>query len=212
MADVDLNTQLVCPVCAQSHAPIKLERGQNARCARCGTLMARRSFWGLDAPLALALTALILAVPAALMPFVTLARFGNVRISHLLSGSEQLWRFHMSSLSIWVLFCGVVAPLLEITFLALILTWWRRDAADHSNPWVKAAHQLQHWAMPEIHVLAVLVSFFKIGSMAQTTTGPGFYCYAAAALAMLAAWQTYTLEPARVLAKQAVQSEKKEST
>jgi paraquat-inducible protein A len=212
MADVDLNTQLVCPVCAQSHAPVRLERGQKARCARCGTVMARRSYGGLDAPLALALTALILAVPAVVLPFVTLARFGNVRISHLLSGSEGLWRFHMPALSVWVLFCGVVAPLLEITFLALILTWWRRDAADPENPWVKAAHQLQHWSMPEIHVLAVLVSFFKIGSLAETTTGPGFYCYAAAAIAMLAAWQTFTLEPARVLAKQAVDSEKKEES
>jgi paraquat-inducible protein A len=118
----------------------------------------------------------------------------------------------MESLSIWVLFCGVVAPLLEITFLALILTWWRRDAADPNNQWVRAAHQLQHWSMPEIHVLAVLVSFFKIGSLAQTTIGPGYYCYAAAAIAMLAAWQTFTLEPTRVLATQAAEPEKKEAT
>jgi len=174
--------------------------------------MARRSFGGLNAPLALSLTALILAVPASTLPFVTLARFGNTRTSTLLSGSRGLWRHHMPSLSTWVLFCGVVAPLLEITFLALILTWWRRDAHDHSNPWVKAAHQLQHWSMPEIHVLAVLVSFFKIGSLAQTTMGVGFYCYAAAATAMLAAWQTFTLEPARVLATQAATPEKKEAT
>ncbi len=206
MSDVDLETQLVCPVCGQSHAPIALQRGQKARCVRCNTTMARRSYGGLDEPLALALTALVLAVPAVLMPFVTLARFGNVRISYLLSGARGLWRFDMPSLSVWVLFCGIVAPLLEIIFLALILTWWRRDAHDRTNPWVNAAHQLQHWAMPEIHVLAVLVSFFKIGSLASTTIGPGFYCYAAAAVAMLAAWQTFTLEPARVLAAQAAPS------
>ncbi len=199
----DVNLKIVCPVCAQPHSHVELKRGEKAKCARCGTLLARRSFSGWHAPLALAITALILAVPSCLVPFVTLSKFGNIRVSYLLSGVRGLWRRDMPALAIWVLFCGIVAPLLEMVILALVLTIWKRGQHDSANPWVKAAHQIQHWAMPEIHVLAVLVAFFKIGSLAETTTGPGFYCYACAAFATLLAWQTFTLEPERVVATQA---------
>src|SRR4051812_28381813 len=146
------NALICCSWCEQTHRAVALRAGERALCVRCGKTLAKGSFWGPQGSLAFAITAVVFAVPAVLLPFVTLSKFGNARTSRLFDAGRGLWDAGMPVLATVVFFCGAVAPLL---LLALMLVSFRKSNGSDSRTRAreKLAHLLQHWAMPEVQVL-----------------------------------------------------------
>lgn len=158
--------------------------------------MAERSWVGPAPALALAITGLVLAVPAMLLPFVSLQQFGQVRTSSLAVGFTGLWSHGFSTLGAWVLFCGVIAPVALLVLLVFILATDGRDPWQGWNrPLRGLAAFIEYWAMPEVQVLGVMVAFLKLGSIVTVKVGPGLWCYAVASVCMLAAWRRFSLQP-----------------
>jgi paraquat-inducible protein A len=179
-------------LCGHEHQVVPLRRGERALCLRCGSLLAKRSRLGPHAALAFTLTGLLLAVPAALLPFVTVAKFGNTHPNLLLTGAAALWDHDMRLLAIWILLCGVVVPAFLLATLAVLLLP-EKFAPPHPRL-RRLAHAFEHWAMPEVHVLAVLVSLVKLRSQVHVRIEPGFWCYAAMAGVILLAWRSFAFE------------------
>jgi paraquat-inducible protein A len=188
---------LVCRLCAQEHRLIHLRPGERALCSRCGAVLARRGWFGRDAALAFSLTGLVLAFPAALLPFVTVSKLRGEHVAHLFTGVSALWGDGMRLLAVWVFLCGTLAPVLLLCALAAILAPHKLDRADPAESVLRRlAHALEHWAMPEVHVLAVLVSLIKLGSLVDVSVGPGFWCYVALSFTVLIAWRSFDFDPA----------------
>ncbi|MEO5957676.1 MAG: paraquat-inducible protein A [Opitutaceae bacterium] len=188
-------SRLSCPVCGEEHRRVLLRQGDRALCVRCGALMAKRSIFGSSAAAAFTLTGLLLAVPATLLPFVTVAKFGNAHTGRLLTGVGALWDQDMRMLAIWVLLCGAVVPMLLLATLSALLLPSKFGGAAAVQ---RMAHALEHWAMPEVNVLAVLVSLVKLRSQVEVHIGPAFWCYAAMSAMILLAWRSFAFEAPRV--------------
>lgn len=186
---------LTCRLCGQVHRLPPLLRGQRASCVRCGTLLARRGWLGQDAALAFAVTGAALAVPACTLPFISVAKLGREHTGYLLTGATTLWESGMRLLAIWVVLCGALAPIVLLLTLTGVLgrarAVYERIGARY---WQGLAHAVEHWAMPEVHVLAVLVALIKLGDLVDVHIGAGFWCYVAMSIALLLAWRTYNVE------------------
>lgn len=178
-------TPPTCRLCGCVHQPVSLAAGETARCARCNSLLAKAGRGGEHTPSALALTGLIFAVPAALLPFMTIEKIGSARSGNFLTGVASLNENGMPLLAVWVLVCGGLAPLLLLAALAA-----GRHYPDHAQRWGRV---LAHWAMPEVYVLAVLVALTRLGRIVQVELNAGLWCYTAMSLALLAAWQAFRL-------------------
>ncbi len=186
--------RLTCRLCGCPHRRVPLARGQRAACVRCGTMLEKRGRFGPHAPPAFALTGLLLALPAATLPFITVSKIGHLQVNLLYSGAAALWESGMRILSTWVFLCGILAPLLLFILLALLIAGTPdRDRRVHSRL-LRAAHALEHWAMPEVHVLAVLVALIKLGALVDVSIGPGFWCYTAMAIVLALAWRSFEFE------------------
>lgn len=191
--DRSVSGELVCRVCGRVHRTVPLRAGERALCVECGTTLARRRS-GADAAIAFTITALVLAIPAAQLPLVTVRKFGAQHASFLWSGIRGLWQNGMPLLSVWVALCGAIVPLALLVTLAIVV------ASPHVGErqpagrfWLKLASALEHWSMPEVQVLAVLVAFVKIGALVDVDPGAGLWFYAAMTAAMLLAWRSAEL-------------------
>jgi len=186
---------LVCRLCGHEHQPVRLAPGERALCVRCDAVLESRARLGPDAALAFTVTGLILALPAALLPFVTVGKLGREHVGLLFTGVEGLWERGLHLLAVWVLLCGGLVPAALLLTLAALLFPVRLGWRPEKVPWLShAAHALGHWAMPEVQVLAVLVALIKLGNLVNVTIGPGFWCYVAMSLALLFAWRGFDLE------------------
>lgn len=184
-----------CRVCGFAHQPVPLRRGERAVCVRCATVLTSNRRLGPGGGLALAVTALILAVPAMWLPFLTAGKLGTARVSVLFTGVDGLWENGMKLLAVWVFLCGWFVPIALLAILATVLWPGRRgERSPQIAALARLALALEHWAMPEVQVLAVLVALMKLGSLVEVSIGPGFWFYSAMSLTLLLAWRSVDLE------------------
>jgi paraquat-inducible protein A len=159
-------------------------------------VLARRGWLGDDAALAFTLTGFVLAIPALMLPLVSVDKLRSERVGFLFSGAEALWRDGMPMLSIWVLLCGALAPLFLLSTLLVLLLPARFNSPNPlERPLRRAARALEHWSMPEVYVLAILVALTKLGTLVNVHVETGFWCYAAMTVMSFAAWRSFELEP-----------------
>jgi hypothetical protein len=143
-----------------------------------------------DVVLPLVLTGLILMVPAATLPIVTVSRFGSEHTGLLFSGVGALWRLGMPALGVWVLICGSLAPMALLVILASLRLREGQGRTATLRPLSKIALVVAEWTMPEVQVLAILVAVAKIGSLVEISLGAGFWCYFGMSIALLGAWSS----------------------
>lgn len=190
-------THLTCQLCGQEHRRIPLEPGEKALCTRCDCLLEQGSRMGPHAALVFSVTGIALALPAALLPFVSAGKLGDERTSLLFTGAERLWHGGMECLSLLVILCGGLIPLaLLATLSALRLPLLAGNGKRDPRLLLHLAHVMDHWAIPEVQVLAVLVALMKLGSVVDVSIGPGFWFYCAMALSLLLARRSFEFEPA----------------
>lgn len=188
-------TQLICYLCGMEHAPVQLRPGEQALCVRCDTLLAKGPHLGPQVDLVFALTGLILAAPAALLPFVSASKLGDERTSTLLTGVVSLWEQGMRTMAILVVACGGLIPLLLLAALAALhlppgVAW----SESGRRGLLRAVGSLGEWAIPEVQVLAVFVALMKLGSLVDLTIGPGFWCYCGMTLSLLIAQRSFEFD------------------
>ena len=177
---------LICAVCGQHHQRVHLKPGEKAECLRCDTVLARGRWMGPEAPLVFAVTGIILAVPACLLPFITAGKLGDKRVSLLFTGVGALWDNGMRTLSMLVLFMGGIVPIgLLVTLVLLLAPPPSRRCVLDPRELARVAAWLERWAIPEVQVLAILVALLKLGSLVDVDIGPGFWCYCAMTLSLI---------------------------
>ncbi len=186
---------LRCRLCDQAHGPVVLSPGERAYCARCGTMMAKQTRFGPDAGLALALAGLVFALPAALLPFISARKLGDERDSLLFTGVATLWHHDMRTIAVLIVLCGALLP---VAFL-VALAWLHAPPALSPQPAARrylfrCAHFLEHWAFPEVQVLAVLVALMRLGSLVDVSIGAGFWSYCAMSIFLLLAHRNFDFE------------------
>jgi len=192
---MDRETLLNCHLCGQEHRAVHLLPGERARCVRCDTTIAKGKSRCTEPALVLALGGLILAVPAFLLPFITAGKFGDLGVSRLLTGVGALWGDGMRAISMLVLFCGGLLPVMLLLAIAVTLAPERiRRLVGSADELSRLASVLERWSIPEVQVLAVLVALMKLGSLVQVSLGAGFWCYCAMSFLLLLATRSFDFE------------------
>lgn len=174
---------------------MRLKGREKAVCTRCGAVIAKGARFGPNAALVFSVTGLILSVPAILLPFANAGKLGNVRTSTLFTGVGAMWKDGMEPVAILVILCGVILPITLLWLLACLHAprhiLWR---PTKTNEFHRAALSMEHWAIPEVQVLAILVAFMKLGSVVEVRIGPAFWCYCGTALCLIIAQQSFDFE------------------
>jgi len=128
-----------------------------------------------DLCLALSLTALILTLPANLLPFMQLEFYGQARSSTIWQGIVSLSESGEWFVAFVIFFASLIIPLLKIA--ALIFLSVRLRQGSEFTPRELYVHRaievLGRWSMLDIFLVAILVAMLKFGAMAHAEIRAG---------------------------------------
>jgi paraquat-inducible protein A len=178
---------LGCATCgAVSLAPRLASRGATLACAHCGSALEHTAGRSLNGALACASAALLLLIPANLFPLITTYAAGTSRTSHLISTATAMWKDQRPWVGLVITLFLVVFPFLRFGLLTLVLG---RLKLNHPAPWMgqafRWANELQPWAMADVFLLAMLVTYARLAVTIPVVLGLGAYCFIAAGILTL---------------------------
>lgn len=178
---------LACPECDLLQSDSAMPRPRKALCARCGAVLYQRHDQGLSRTLALTVAALVLFALANAFPILSLELQGEHTDATLAGAVAALWSQNMQLVAALVLFTAILMPLAELAALAWLLVplqlGWR---APHHGKVFRLLQLGNRWGMVEVFVLGALVSYVKLGHLANVETGIALWSFAALMLVMAA--------------------------
>ena len=127
---------------------------------------------------ALTLTAIILMLPANMMPFMSFEVYGQRNESTIFSGAMSLWNSGSVFIAAIVLFSSLFIPLLKLSFQLCI-------QYPSNNPAIIKRQMSLHrfvevigpWSMLDIFLVAIFVATIKLGSMGTVNVEPGAFVF-----------------------------------
>ena len=178
---------LACPECDLLQSDSAVPRPRKALCARCGAVLYQRHPHGLERTAALTAAALVLFAIANSFPILSLELQGERTDATLAGAVVALWSQNMQLVAALVAFTAILMPLAELAALAWLLVPLRFGLrAPQFGAVFQALQFAQRWGMVEVFVLGALVSFVKLGHLANVEAGIALWSFAALMLVMAA--------------------------
>jgi len=166
------------------------------RCARCNAPLTRRIRRSVSRSWAFLVAAVMLYLPANLLPIMHVTSLGRVRSDTILSGAEFLLISGMWPLALVVFVASVLVPIMKMVIIAyLLISVQLRSPArplDRTRLY-RFTEFVGRWSMVDIFVVAVLVALLQMGAVADVRAGPGALYFAAVVILTMLA--TFTFDP-----------------
>jgi paraquat-inducible protein A len=180
---------LVCHACGQLARPAP--RSHETCCPRCGAHLHFRKPDSIARSWALLITAIILYIPANLLPMMHTSSLFGSESDTIMSGVVYFWTSGSWYLALIIFTASIMVPLLKMIALALLLitaqlrSRWQREQRARLYRLVEFVGR---WSMLDIYVVAVIVALVQLQGLATIDPGPGAAAFGAVVvLTMLAA-------------------------
>ncbi len=181
-------TGIGCPDCgALQAAPADAGgRGRVLSCVNCRSELERTTGRSLDAALACSASTFLLLFPANLLPFLTTSVLGASRHSRLGSSAAAMWGDGWAPLAVVIALFVIVLPFLRFGLLTAVLGSLRLGRrARWQGRAFRIANGLQQWAMLDVFLLGLWVSYERLHATIAVDVGVGAQCFIAAGVLTL---------------------------
>lgn len=162
---------LVCADVAGGMAP-----GQGLDCPRCGSALHRRKPASYARTWALLIAALLMYIPANVLPIMRTASLNEVDDNTILSGVVELWVKGSPDLAIIVFVASIVVPMLKFLVLGTLLISSRRGS-DWAQPQRAKLYRLVeligYWSMLDVFVVSLLTALVRFNVLSEVEPLPG---------------------------------------
>ncbi len=159
---------------AVCHTCSKLCERPSGHCPRCGAAIHLRTKNSLQKTTALLIAALILFLPANLLPIMHTEQFGAVRANTIVGGVVLLWEHGSYPIALVIFLASVLIPLAKIMALAWLV--WTVRQRSNSSPGeravlYRATEVIGRWSMIDVFVVAILVALIQLGGLLNIRAG-----------------------------------------
>ena len=170
----------------------ELREREKAQCSRCGQVLGRSRPNSIRRTLALALAALVLYAVAQSANFMSFELDGLVQETRILTGILALFADGKWPLASLILLTAVVAPLcwiLSLFYVSIPLSLRRVPPGIVQA--LRFCQLAQDWSMLEVFLLAIIVTYVKLASLAHIGFGPGSWVFVPLIVVLAAAGSGY---------------------
>jgi len=145
-------------------------------CPRCGALLHKRKPHSVARTWALIIAAILLYLPANLLPVMASSGLGSVQEDTILSGVIYLFKSGMWPLALLVFFASIVVPLVKLLILIVLLLSvqlrWSWRPRERTRLY-RITEAIGRWSMVDIYVVTILVALVHVGILANVEAGLG---------------------------------------
>ncbi len=162
------NCHLVCRIPQLSKSPEMI-------CPRCGSRMHQRKPNSLARTWALIITALILYIPANVLPISITTSMGNAQGDTIISGVIYFFESGSWTIGLIIFTASIFVPVLKI--LALIYLLVSVHKKSQKRPLDRArlyriVEAVGRWSMVDIFVITIMSALIKLGFLGNFEAGP----------------------------------------
>jgi len=183
---------LSCHVCGQVSraAPSAHE----ACCPRCASRLHFRKPNSISRTWALLIAAMILYVPANLLPMMKTSSLFGTQSDTIMSGVVYFWTSGSWYLALIIFFASIMVPMLKMIALIVLLvsvqrrSRWQREQRARLYRLVEFVGR---WSMLDIYVVAVIVALVQLKALATIQPGPGAIAFGAVVVLTMFAAMTF---------------------
>jgi paraquat-inducible protein A len=153
-----------------------------ANCPRCGARLHFRKPAAIARTWALLIAAVVLYIPANVLPVMYTSSLFGAQRDTILSGVVYLWISGSWSLAILVFVASIAVPMLKILALVFLLlsvqfhsTWQPKQRAKI----YRVVEFVGRWSMLDIYVITILVALVQFDALATIKAGPAALAFGA---------------------------------
>lgn len=150
-------------------------------CPRCGSRLHLREPNSLLRTWVLLILAVVLYIPANMLPVMRTAYLGNESTDTIMSGVVYFLTHGDWPLALVIFTASVLVPLLKVMALVyLLLSVQRRSTIRHRERTLlyRITELIGRWSMVDVFVVAVLAALVQMGNLASIYPGTGASAFA----------------------------------
>ena len=181
---------MACDLCGMVHEGAAAEGGAAIACARCGSEVRMRKPDSILRTGAFLLAALVLYIPANMLPVMYTRLLGSEAESTILEGVEEFWRSGSWDIAVLIFTASVAVPCTKFLAIALLLLDQKFPLGSRvgKTRLLKLVEHIGYWSMLDVLVVALVTALiqFRALGIAEPRSGIVFFG-AVVVLTMLAA-------------------------
>lgn len=180
-----------CSDCHLLSRPPRLTSNQIALCPRCGSELHQRKPGSIARTWALLLTAIILYLPANMLPMTITTALGNAEADTIISG--VIYFIHEGSweIALVIFTASIFVPFMKfliLIFLLLSVQFKSVFRPKDRTTLYRITEAVGRWSMVDVYVVTILVALVKLGVLVDIEAGPAaIYFASVVVITMLAA-------------------------
>ena len=169
---------MVCPDCDLLLEQVEPTPEFTITCPRCRCRLHRERENSVQRTLALAITGLLLYLPANFLPLMTFNVIGNNAGSSVFHSILAMFHQGQTLVGTVVAFSAMVFPLvtLSLVFWVSAAVLFNRRAAWVPD-FMRCYEHLTEWAMTDVYLIGIFITIIKMGHMAEIEYNSGFFCF-----------------------------------
>lgn len=174
--------ELDLALCHLCHATVPLALGH---CPRCQSQLHVRQPQSLQRCFALLVAAIILYVPANVLPMMVTETLGSALNSTILQGVVVLWKMGDYPVAMVIFFASIMIPIAKILALLWLCYSTYRGNPNHRRGRNRLYHLTEfvgRWSMVDVFVVAVLAALIRMGKLMSIYPGDAAVAFAAVVL------------------------------
>ncbi len=185
---------IACHGCDLLLTKIEAVAGKKHFCPRCHSVLIHKKVNSINKVLAISISGLIAYIPAIFLPLLTLHTMGMSQSGSIFDAFLSFYNQKYYIVATLVFITSVFFPLLNLSLLFSVSLQLKFRRYSQSLPFLfRAARHLDEWGMPDVYLIALLVTIVKISGIATIDYNIGFFCFIF--LVLMARASTSALDP-----------------
>jgi paraquat-inducible protein A len=182
-----LNT---CHTCGLLQKPAS----HHAECVRCGSALHARKPQSIHRAWALLIAALILYIPANVLPIMETRSILGEQSDTIMSGVVYLATHGSWPVALVIFFASILVPLAKMFALTLLLVTTQRRSRwrlSERTQLYRVVEFVGRWSMVDVYVVAILVALVQLGPLASISPAPGAIAFGAVVVLTMFAAESF---------------------